>query len=520
VMDFVNTVSEWWTGMLKFITDTFGTVIDGIAKGLVFVGALVQTRSLDAATKQAASIGEGQGAGVISASFKASLDMLAPAAGAATSALGILKDSFFEGLGVIRDAFSGIFGLGEAAKRAASDVGGGGSGGAGFRGANVGAAFMRGVTDVTERIVNEAYNLPPMFSRTFRKIHDVGALAFSEVRFALEDASEAMRERIERGGQTFGETVYNTLADVLGPSIASAAIAFGEAVAGAAQQVAGVMVSKLGEVGSILQSGIQGFQAGGVFGAAAAVIAELLSRTESFGKLLAMLNASLGVLTRAIDPMVKAILPVFKGFDMFARLLTLMGSSMLRIEPVFQVTAKVLEVVGNVMQNAMVAVAKAFNFVISKIADVVAFFDEDWAKALRKMKISTGDLYDRDESEELRRTDRTGGRTRQAVDDLAGKFDDLGKVVDDVSGSLSNVPSGYKVALAQFDATQGVSPLGGQELASGAAGARTFGDIYIQSNDPEEIWRKIQGLMEHDAFVGGGSIVGGAPPYAVLKQRV
>lgn len=124
------------------------------------------------------------------------------------------------------------------------------------------------------------------------------------------------------------------------------------------------------------------------------------------------------------------------------------------------------------------------------------------------------------------------GTFYSSLKELGLDFEELGSTASSVSESLSNVPEGFKIALARFNAidvpsmaTGGyVSPRAGGtlvRLGEGGEGefvtpaSRMGGGITVNitSNDPAYIWRKIKPLIERENVRGGGSIVNQAPAY-------
>lgn len=123
-----------------------------------------------------------------------------------------------------------------------------------------------------------------------------------------------------------------------------------------------IVVNKLGDVGQIINSAIQGFQTAGPWGAIIAVIAEVVTRLEGFTKFADMLNAklfkSLGELNTMLAPV----------FDLLMQLSE-------TLNPIRQIIHTVIEVVLNLLGPAFKIVGgllKGLGEVLAPIADSIS----------------------------------------------------------------------------------------------------------------------------------------------------
>lgn len=70
--------------------------------------------------------------------------------------------------------------------------------------------------------------------------------------------------------------------------------------------LAGKLVGALGAVGDLINSAVAGFEAGGVKGAIAAVVTDLVIQTESFQKVVGALNEGVAALVKGLDKIISA----------------------------------------------------------------------------------------------------------------------------------------------------------------------------------------------------------------------
>lgn len=150
-----------------------------------------------------------------------------------------------------------------------------------------------------------------------------------------------------------------------------AATTFKNAVIAGAQTV----VSKLGDVGQIINSAVQGFTTAGPWGAIIAVLAELLGRLEVFTKFSDMLNAKL---FKSLSELNEAIAPLFQMLHQLSEMLNPVRAIIHMVirfvldllGPVFKILGGIFDALGKVLVPIVTALGSLFD-AISAIVDAL-----------------------------------------------------------------------------------------------------------------------------------------------------
>lgn len=197
------------------------------------------------------------------------------------------------------------------------------------------------------------------------------------------------------------------------------------------------------------------------------------------------------VFAAAIIPVLKLLFPVFKFLGI---VVTVLG------EVIARVNAAIAEVVGNVV--------RAIGRFISKIPGLGGFGRsvERAGKALL--------TYAR----EQRQIAREMRDARREIRDLTwesatDRVAEMGETAAAVSEQLRNVPTGFRVALARFNATAPVVPTSGSAFAApspvgGGTVVMQFGDVIIEGagDDPAGVYEKfLQAAREKSSATFGTS---------------
>jgi hypothetical protein len=108
---------------------------------------------------------------------------------------------------------------------------------------------------------------------------------------------------------------------------------------------------------------------------------------------------------------------------------------------------------------------------------------------------------------------------REQISNL--EFGETADTVAEANEQLRNVPEGFKVALARFTASSPVPANGGGPVPATLPAASppptvvenspvTIHSVQIVSNNPEQIWRELQPVMERENYRHNGSLVAAA----------
>jgi phage-related protein len=282
---------------------------------------------------------------------------------------------------------------------------------------------------------------------------------------------------------------------------AEAAKAWQEKIEGitAGMAAAGLhLTSKLGDLGQVINSVVQGAQSGGIWGALLALIIEMVSRMKRWKEIMNVANGQLsmllsdlagpldnlitafkqlmggiGVLAKALHPIigfvVNIIARVFRHltpiFVLVGKILAPLGMFLESIQgimdifdkliPIFKILDVVLSVVGIIILGIVYTIAKSWNFILDVIAGFLdAVGQHGWANEVRKTKMDEKTI-------EKQIADMAagivGGGLAAVADESAAAAENIGAMGDaakDATEQLLNVPQGYKVALARFESTQ------------------------------------------------------------------
>lgn len=256
-----------------------------------------------------------------------------------------------------------------------------------------------------------------------------------------------------------------------------------------------MFASKLGDLGQVISSAAQGFQQGGVWGAIIAVFIELLSRFKRFQELIDIGNGqiqqAIGDLTGAFGDFIDGVKPLMGAIGMIAHvvngilapIISFIGKLLGSLAPVFALISVILEPIGRSLSTLFDVIGQtlgpAFD-ILGKIMTGVALIFMGLQEPLLWLKAEflelarwidhtfnvTGDHSGVDKAvvdawADLHANEKKmqdiadkglGGLANDAAK-AAGAIGKLGDTADKVTEQLTNIPSGYKVALAQFQAT-------------------------------------------------------------------
>lgn len=401
----------------------------------------------------------------------------------------------------------------------------------------------------------------------FAGIDKAAAEARAEFVGGLTDATGGFEDDL-------GDALYNLAVSVLGPDVVGeferGMAAAGEALEKVGADLAGKLLGALGGFGSAVAAGMQGFDQAGPIGAAASVFVDALARMPEF-------EAVGAALTDVLDNLMRAFAPVLTGagalIKPLADLAGLLGDSLagvlrpfgtalasvglifqalapfiLAMQPIFEhvgsafsLVARVMAAVVYVILYVMRAIAEVWNGIVSavqklfyKLGRIEIFgkqplgFLEDWGDAMNKAKVSTEAIGDAmDEAAHIAETGEAYFDV-VPVEEASDAMGDFADAATEATEALTNVPQGFKVAAARFDASQadildaaaprfGASGGGSDSAYASMMAPVTIESVQIVSDDPQAIWSEIKRLIAWDNFAQGGSTQQMAQPYAVQK---
>lgn len=369
----------------------------------------------------------------------------------------------------------------------------------------------------TEKFLSRMESLESLRARSmdmWKKTMEEGAEALLKARTSKTPTALRKLEAGEGGmaGPALGdfETAvmgvgksFENVGDVAKASAGSASQRLMEGAKSFAMQ----FVSKLGTAGEVAQGAMQGFAAGGPWGAVIGAILALLDKVAAFGEIVEILNEGLrqGPIA-TLQALLSTLVPVIKQFTMMITMFDNIGKQLGFFGPIIRVLGNVLEKVAKIMNNIMRGIASIWNKLLDKLAGILEKIKmKDLARRVRGAKMTIPDF---------------SMETEKAKDSMK----ELNK---EVQSAATNVPEGFKVAAARFRAlsADGVAAAGGATMAGlpgEMGGLDEMGaqpsiqelieqqnnvTINVQAHDPQEAAELIVGELERLQYENGGSTV-------------
>ncbi|MBZ4336687.1 hypothetical protein K8556_38270, partial [Corallococcus sp. AS-1-12] len=260
-------------------------------------------------------------------------------------------------------------------------------------------------------------------------------------------------------------------------------------------------IGGLGQLGDLINAGVQGMEAGGAYGAIIAVVGELLMQSEGFkgviesvntliqkvadslGTLLEPLQPLLNAVTMVVDGVLSALTPVFEmlgeAIEPLVPPLVVLGDILKGLAPLFEVLGRTflliqqplsilggpvmkalftaLKFVGSVVLTIAKAISEVWNAVIGAVQTVIRAISSliDWtgfdglkkfARSLNKLKVDTDSMDD-----SLQVLEDTTWDSAKARAEETAQVEEHTEAVARATAALSNVPAAWKVALRRFE---------------------------------------------------------------------
>jgi phage-related protein len=262
----------------------------------------------------------------------------------------------------------------------------------------------------------------------------------------------------------------------------------------------------LGAVGDLVDSVVQGATQGGVWGAIIAAFLEIVKKTQSALKFLDTALAFVGKLAEMVEPLVA---PIFDALtDVLASVLNMIGPLFTALQPLFnafallieellpifdaigyviQALAPIIEVIGKLVGVIVKALKPVFD-IIAGVLKVIATVILGIIIALNEIAAAFGDEAAKAESNRLKgivdkmwspddgaAQDAARANTRATIENTQATNN-----LSQATESLTNIPSGYKLALGRFDADMGITA-SNAFAGTGGGGTTINGDVYVSS---------------------------------------
>jgi hypothetical protein len=272
--------------------------------------------------------------------------------------------------------------------------------------------------------------------------------------------------------------------------------------------------------GDIVNGAVQGFMQGGIIGAVLGVIGAFLSKLKGFGDMLALLQP-------VIDNVMKVLNPIFRILSSITAMFQKIADC--GVEPAVNALAWILGKIADAITSAVNFVFHIINDALGWVgvhiddvgstgdsgpstpkyqqaadsaaasaAEAVSQADVKGGKSAAQAATDYASTYSADFAKYAdvwqQAYNQTGDEAaataiaNQALQDVTASLDTLATTTQSVTDALTNVPSGFKIALATFNASAGGNPLAG---SSGAVPVNV-GTIIVQTNDPAKFTKDLQ----------------------------
>jgi tape measure domain-containing protein len=296
--------------------------------------------------------------------------------------------------------------------------------------------------------------------------------------------------------------------------------------------------SAAGDVGSVIKSGLEGFATGGIKGALAAVAVQLLTLSPGFQKLSDGINKVLGDIMTSFDPLfngagmilipaMQAVGAVFSSlapiFTFIGDVLSQLGPTMVMVTVMMQIFGTIFEVFGSVLNaigpivefafQVLFVVMKGVAFVVLGIAyaigsvwngilNIIITVLEVISKVTNKVDSAIAALEDMkvDTAGTADAMQTLANTTYESAYETANASTQTAMMADaatEATAALSNVPSGFKVALNRFEAMAVESTAQSRAASSASSQRRGDGGITINiaaitAADPADLFDRLE----------------------------
>jgi hypothetical protein len=470
-----SSIARAWQGVSKFIVDTFDSVVESVSK-------LFDLFSDDAIR---------------------AIEIVNPAAalairglkGLGTAAKTLVPD--FEGMGsALVEVGSGISDAFDNASQEAGYAFEGLKGAATETASFVVDAFSELGADIADAIgfdtVQDLFQL------------DVGAAPF---------AAAGVPQIAAQGGAGKGKGKATTAA--AGDTITTQVQALEQSLIDTGSS----LVNSFGKMGDLIATTVEAGMKGGPYAAAAAALTKIATSTQAFAGLVSDLDKIFGMLVKMLEPLLEV---VRVGLTPILEILRIALGGL-------TVAITAISIALGWVVNAMIDTAASFLEIVAGLADIFGAGGDvrEFADDLRRSRVDIDSMVDGLEFAARGATD-LGNSAFLAGDEIRDAFgitadaiggigsslaEKLGELVEstdaqsiasgdaasslnELNDAIANVPTGFKVAAARFEAVD----VGDAGLTDASVGGSTF---VIQANDARDVWDKIKEINREEQVFDG-----------------
>ncbi len=251
-----------------------------------------------------------------------------------------------------------------------------------------------------------------------------------------------------------------------------------QATADAAEGLKGMVASRTGSIGSLVQSGMQGAAVGGPIGAVVGVGLDLLTRSKSFQKLMESLDGIIQSLADGLGMILEPIGMLLEPLEPLGAIFAVWGKIMsVALAPGMALVSAGLKLVVTPLLYLARAIGWFWNGLVDLLSDMLRAmskvpllgFMKKWADQLEQQKVDTyaisvalDEMWNGKAEEIATAISPPGGESSGeirpiavAADDTSKSIDKMGDAADKATESLTNMISGYKINASRYDATVG-----------------------------------------------------------------
>lgn len=272
--------------------------------------------------------------------------------------------------------------------------------------------------------------------------------------------------------------------------------------------VIAAVTNKLGELGGVINSIVQGAQSGGVWGAIIAAIMEIISRMKGFTD---VLDGAMQLIYTIADSLEPILTPIF---DFLKDIFTDIGN-------IFKDLAPLWRTLGTLIKWLLTPIEWLIKGIEWLVAAVTGVHEAEF-----RSKVLTDAMGEKDAATKANKVDFYDARYgKGAFDRDAQNTNDMltvttslidsaiahKKAQDDANESLKvfnealsdatqNVPKGVKLALARFNSQDGTMPGSTAQEAP-----YSIGPVYVNAASGKQLWDELVGVAAGEANLKMGS---------------
>jgi len=319
------------------------------------------------------------------------------------------------------------------------------------------------------------------------------------------------------------------------------------------------VLSAGGDAGNVVKAAMEGFAANGIKGALAAVTVQLLTIAPGFQRLVDGINAVLVGMLGSLDPIFNgvamilipamqavgqvfsALVPLFTFIgdvlSMAAPAIEMVGVALQSLGVIFGVFANIIGVVGPILEFAfqvvftvmkgvafvVLGIAYAIGAVWNGILNIIITVLEVISKVTNKVDNAIASLEDMKvdtagTADAMQTLANTTYESAYATANASVQTSMMADSAMAATEALSNVPSGYKVALTRFEAMAVDSAAAGKSASNASSQRKGQGETVINiakivAADPGDLFDKIQKEASKRRFRQTGTTIPQAPRF-------